>query len=48
VQSGQPLAWVHAADEAAAAVATTRVLQAITLGDTAPAASPLLVETIAA
>jgi len=48
VHAGQPLAWVHAADEAAAAVATARVLQAITLGDTAPAASPLLVETIAA
>ena len=46
VQSGQPLAWVHAADAAGAAAAVARVLEAMTLDDDSPALSPLLVETI--
>ena len=46
VQSGDPLAWVHAADEGHAAAAAAAVLQAMTLADTAPASSALIVETV--
>ena len=46
MQTGQPLAWVHAADEGDMAAAAAAVLQALTLGDTAVAASALIVETV--
>ena len=45
-RAGEPLAWVHAPDEATAAAAAAAVLRAMTLADDAPAASPLIVETV--
>ena len=46
VQAGEPLAWVHAADSGAAAAALAVVQRAITLSDDAPAAKPLIVESV--
>ena len=46
VQAGEPLAWVHVADEGAAAAAVAAVQQAMVLGDAAPLPFPLIVETI--
>ena len=45
-RAGEPLAWVHAADEEAADAAMAAVQRAMTLGDTAPVISPLVVETV--
>lgn len=44
VDAGQPLATVHAANEAAAQHAVTRLQTLITLGDAPPAPRPVLVE----
>ncbi len=46
VQAGEPLAWVHAADSGAAAAALAVVQRAIMLSDDAPAAKPLIVESV--
>lgn len=46
VEAGQPLATVHAADEAAAERAVARLQALITLGAAPPAARPVLVEHI--
>jgi len=46
VAAGQPLAVMHANDEAALAEARTMLAGAIVLGDAAPAAKPLVAETI--
>ncbi len=46
LRAGEPLAWVHAADEGTAAAAVTAVQQDISLGDRAPLAPPLIVETL--
>ena len=46
LRAGEPLAWVHAADEGAAAAAAHAVLLAMAMGDEAPVVSPLVVETI--
>jgi len=45
-RAGEPLAWVHAADEEAADAAMAAVQRAMALGDTAPVISPLVVETV--
>jgi thymidine phosphorylase len=42
VREGEPLVWVHAADDASAADALARLGAAITVGDAAPADAPLL------
>ncbi len=47
VAAGEALAWVHAADEATAAAAIQAVQTAMSLGDAAPAATPLVYEMIA-
>jgi thymidine phosphorylase len=47
VQAGEPLAMVHAADDAAALRACERVARAITIADTAPDCTPTLLERIA-
>jgi thymidine phosphorylase len=46
VQAGQPLAWVHAANEEAAAAAVAAVQQAVRLADEPPAALPLVAEIV--
>ena len=46
VHTGDPLAFVHAADEAAADAAIAAVLAAIQIGDEAPLALPLIAEVI--
>jgi thymidine phosphorylase len=46
LRAGEPLACVHAADDATAAAAAEAVLQAMALGDVAPVAAPLVVETV--
>lgn len=46
VASGQPLAMIHANDEAALAEARAMLAKAIALGDGSPAKQPLVVETI--
>lgn len=46
LRAGEALAWVHAADEAGAAQAIATVQQALRLADSAPAARPLIVETV--
>ena len=43
VTEGEVIAWVHAGDETRADEAVSRLLQAITVGDHAPASAPLLV-----
>ena len=43
VERGQPLARVHAADAAAAAVAAARLQRCVRLGDARPAPAPLLI-----
>ena len=43
VTEGEVIAWVHAGDETRADEAVSRLLQAITVGDYAPASAPLLV-----
>ena len=48
VQPGQPLAWVHAADMAAATKAVAAVQAAVTLADAAPVLQPVVHERIAA
>ena len=45
-RAGEPLAWVHAADKAAANAAVVAVQRAFTLGESALESEPLLVETI--
>ncbi len=47
VQEGEPLAEIHAADEATAAEAAETVFGAYLLGDEPPAAVPIVLETIA-
>ena len=47
VQVGEPLAEIHAADEATAAEAADTVFGAYLLGDEPPAAVPIVLETIA-
>ena len=47
VQEGEPLAEIHAADEATAAEAADTVFGAYLLGDEPPAAIPIVLETIA-
>jgi thymidine phosphorylase len=42
VTKGQPLATVHARDEASAEAAAQAVLAALTIGDAAPEAMPLI------
>jgi thymidine phosphorylase len=46
VAAGQPLAVMHANDEAALAEARTMLGEAIAVGDEAPAVPPLVAETI--
>jgi pyrimidine-nucleoside phosphorylase len=46
VQVGEPVAEIHAHDETAAARAGDEVLAAYTFGDEAPAARPIVLETI--
>ncbi len=46
VQAGEPLAWVHAADDAAAAAAVAAVQLAMQLADEAPPALPLVAEIV--
>jgi len=46
VLAGTPLAWVHAADTAAAETAVRAVLQAIRVGDDAPQPAPLVHATL--
>jgi thymidine phosphorylase len=46
VHTGDPLAFVHASDEAAADAAIAAVLAAIQIGDEAPPALPLIAEVI--
>jgi thymidine phosphorylase len=46
VRRGQPLCRVHAAREGQAAAAAQAVLEAITLGETAPAETPLVLERV--
>lgn len=46
VQAGEPLAFVHAADEAAASAAVAAVRAAVQIGDGAPQALPLVAEVI--
>jgi thymidine phosphorylase len=46
VQAGEPLAWVHAADEGAAAAAVAAVQQAVRLADEPPLALPLVAEIV--
>jgi thymidine phosphorylase len=48
LQAGEPLAWVHAADDAAADAAVAEVQRAMPMEDAAPASLPLLAETISA
>ncbi len=48
VHTGEPLAWVHATDDDGASRAIATVQQAMQLADTAPAMTPLIVETIGA
>ncbi len=47
VEEGEPLAEIHAADEATAAEAADTVFGAYLLGDEPPAAVPIVLETIA-
>ena len=46
VESGEPIAEVHARDDSSAAEASEEVLAAYTLGEDAPAARPIVLETI--
>jgi thymidine phosphorylase len=46
VQAGEPLAFVHAADEAGAEAAVAAVLAAVQLGEVAPAVLPLVAEVV--
>jgi len=46
VRAGQPLALIHAADEVTAARAMARLAATLRLGETAPAAGPLIAERI--
>jgi thymidine phosphorylase len=46
VQAGETLAQVHARDDNSAARAGGEVLDAYTLADEAPAATPIVLETI--
>ena len=48
VRAGQPLAWVHAADAAAADAAVRAVQAALPLADAPPPAAPLVLERVAA
>lgn len=48
VEVGDPLAVVHAADEASAAAACARLAQLIDIADAAPPAAPVLIERLAA
>ena len=45
-RAGEPLAWVHAADDDTANAAIVAVQRAMALGDTAPVIAPLVVETV--
>ncbi len=44
--AGEPLAFVHAADEASASVAVAEVQRAMALADAAPLPGPLIVDTV--
>ena len=46
VQAGEPLAFVHAADEAAAERAIASYQAAVSIGDAAPVATPLVAEQV--
>ena len=46
VQAGQALAWVHAADARSAEVAVQALLDAMHIADVAPAAGPLVIDTV--
>ena len=46
VEAGEPLAEVHAQDDDGAARAAEEVLAAYTVADDAPAATPIVLETI--
>jgi pyrimidine-nucleoside phosphorylase len=46
VESGEPIAEVHARDEASAGRAADEVLAAYGFGDSAPAATPIVLETL--
>jgi len=46
VESGEPIAEVHARDEASAGQAADEVLAAYGFGDSAPAATPIVLETL--
>jgi thymidine phosphorylase len=48
LHAGEPLAWVHAADEAAAEAAVAEVQRAMVLADVAPAPWPLIAEVVGA
>ncbi len=48
LQAGEVLAWVHAADEATADAAVAALQRAMPMEDVAPAAPPLIAETISA
>ena len=47
VQAGEPLAMVHAADDAAARMACERLVRAITIGNAAPVTTTTVIERIA-
>jgi thymidine phosphorylase len=47
VEAGEPLAEIHARDEAAAGAVAEEVLGAYEIGDEAPPARPIVLETIA-
>jgi thymidine phosphorylase len=48
VEVGEPLAVVHAADEASAAAACARLAGVIEIGERAPSAAPVLIERVSA
>ena len=46
VEKGEPIAFVHAADEASAERGAWHYVSAVTISDKAPAASPVVLETV--
>ncbi len=46
LRAGEPLAWVHAADQDTAAAASAAVRRALVLGDAVPPATPLIAEVV--
>ena len=46
VEKGEPLAFVHAADEGAAARGTADYLACVTIADQAPKPAPVILDTV--